>query len=620
MAKILADARTVHDLMSGKSYQVDYFQREYRWGEEQIHELIDDLTGRFLSAWRPDHVRKDRQTYPAYFLGSVIIAGKGEGGSIIDGQQRLTSLTILLIWLHRHLEVADDKAQVAKLIYSYVDGEHAYNIDVPERTPAFQALFHQDGAALPDQPIESVRNILDRHEDIEERMPEQLRAGLGLVMFTDWLLRNVFLVEIRTSTDDEAYAIFESMNDRGLALTETDMLKGHLLSKVGSEQKRAQLNTLWKQRVEEVLRLEGRDQGGKPKDGEAIKAWLRARHALTNRLREQGAKPEDFDRIGTEFHRWVRDKAGDLDLKDAASYARFVERDFDFYTRWYLRLRDAAATLTQGREAIHCNALANFTLQYPLMLAPIRLEDDEATGWRKAMVVATFVDILIARRQWNERDIGYSTMQYAMFLVIKAIRSKSAEECAALLSAQLEADAPPFSANTMFGMGYFTKKTMRRMLARISAWLDEQLGTAGMLAAYLKSSGATGHDIEHIVHDDYAALGVEFGSQEAFNLHRNRIGGLLLLPRSVNRSVSNKPYEEKRNVYLGQGGLAKTLHEGAYVNNPQLRRLIEVQGLPFKPHTAFGLAELEDRQALLLHLAEQVWHPSRLVAAAAGDA
>ena len=96
MAKIDADARTVHDLMSGKTYQVDYFQREYRWREEQIHELIDDLTGRLLSAWRPEHARTERRNYPAYFLGSVILAGEGEGGSIIDGQQRLTTVSLLM--------------------------------------------------------------------------------------------------------------------------------------------------------------------------------------------------------------------------------------------------------------------------------------------------------------------------------------------------------------------------------------------------------------------------------------------------------------------------------------------------------------------------------------------
>ena len=62
-------------------------------------ELITDLTGRFLSAWKQGHSRSDVAAYPSYFLGPIIVSGEGGGLSVIDGQQRLTSLSILLIWL-----------------------------------------------------------------------------------------------------------------------------------------------------------------------------------------------------------------------------------------------------------------------------------------------------------------------------------------------------------------------------------------------------------------------------------------------------------------------------------------------------------------------------------------
>jgi hypothetical protein len=619
MAVIKADARDLSDLLRGKTYSVDYFQREYRWREEQIDELVDDLTGRFLSAWRPEHPRKERAGYPSYFLGSIIVSGSGAGGSIIDGQQRLTSLTILLIWVYRRLTVGPDREQLSGLIYTYVDGEYAFNIDVPERNPAFESLFNQTEIST-DDAAESVRTIIARYSDIEERMPQVLKdGGIALAMFADWLIRNVFLVEIRTTTDDEAYAIFESMNDRGLALTEADMLKGHLLSKVTSDTKRKQLNQVWKQRIDEVLRLEGDDGGGKSKDGEAIKAWLRARHAQTIRPREQGAQPQDFDRIGTEFHRWVRDSSDRLGLHQAADYASFVERDFNFYSGWYLRFRLAAKTLTEGREVLHCNALANFTMQYPLMLAPIKATDDEATAWRKALVVATFIDILIARRQWNGRDIGYNTMQYAMFLAMLELRDKSALECAELLKVRLEQDAPPFSENPTFSLGYFTKKPMRRFLARLTAWLDAQLGKSETLGTYLKTTGAAGFDIEHIIHNSYDDFAHEYPTQFEFEQHRNMIGGLLLLPRSVNRSLSSMGYIEKREKYLSQCALAQTLHPRAYDNEPNLKKLINEAGLPFEAHETFSRDDLLKRQELYCAIAEQVWHPDRLFDVARGS-
>jgi hypothetical protein len=181
------------------------------------------------------------------------------------------------------------------------------------------------------------------------------------------------------------------------------------------------LNTLWKQRIDELLQID------KEEAADAIKSWLRARHADKIRERQAGAQPEDFDRIGTEFHRWVRDSGKRLGLQNAVSFARFVERDFEFYTGWYLRLREVAQTFTIGHETIFCNALANFTLQYPLMLAPIDATDPDEVGWRKAKVVATFVDILIARRLWNGKSIDYNTMQYAMFLALKEVRGRSAK-------------------------------------------------------------------------------------------------------------------------------------------------------------------------------------------------
>jgi hypothetical protein len=78
---------------------------------------------------------------------------------------------------------------------------------------------------------------------------------------------------------------------------------------------------------------------GKDEESDAIKSRLRARYADSIRLREAGAKPQDFDLIGTEFHRWVRDNGDRLGLTQAKTpipekFAKFIDRDFDFYSRW----------------------------------------------------------------------------------------------------------------------------------------------------------------------------------------------------------------------------------------------------------------------------------------------
>ncbi len=62
----------------------------------------------------------------------------------------------------------------------------------------------------------------------------------------DWLVENVHLVEIKAYSDEDAYTIFETMNDRGLSLTPTDMLKGYLLANIKDVEKRNQASRVWK--------------------------------------------------------------------------------------------------------------------------------------------------------------------------------------------------------------------------------------------------------------------------------------------------------------------------------------------------------------------------------------
>ncbi|ODT71213.1 MAG: hypothetical protein ABS75_07970 [Pelagibacterium sp. SCN 63-23] len=621
MVEIQANAKKVRDLLGGKKYTIDYFQREYRWGQKQISELVNDLTSSFLTEWRPGHGRDKVASYPAYFLGSVIVSSEGGSASVIDGQQRLTSLSLLLIWVMKGLE-DEDRQQVSNLVFTRVFGANAYNLDVPERTPAMDALYKGEPYNRDAAP-ESVRNILDRYDDIDDLMPATI-ATIARAMFADWLMERVFLVEIASPTDDDGYAIFETMNDRGLPLSPSDMLKSHLLANVSGADARQSLNGLWKARINELVEL------GKEEDSDAIKSWLRAQHAETIRLREANAKPGDFDRISTEFHRWVRDydapsqaaasvSAANLHLTSSADFERFVREDFEFYTRWYARLRRAAIEVQPGREAIYINADSKFNLQYPVMLAALTPTDDEETGWRKALVAASFIETMLARRQWNQRGVDSSTLQYSMFLVIKEIRGKSAVEAAEVLKGTLERDVAPFSANPRFGLHQTNKKAMRRLLARMQAWVDSECGITGSFPTYMQSSGSKGYDIEHVVANQHDRHREDFPDVMDFDENRNRIGGLLLLPKSFNRSYGDMAYEDKVEHYNGQHQLARTLGAAAYDNNPGLQRIIDIHGVPFRPLDHFGKSEIETRQAAIVRLAEVVWDPNRLDALASGE-
>src|SRR5262249_48776363 len=143
--------------------------------------------------------------------------------------------------------------------------------------------------------------------DIEDSFPQEL-AGHALSYFTDWVIENVHLVEITAYSDGDAYTIFETMNDRGLSLTPADMLKGYLLANITDQDARRRASEAWKRRIAALQDL------GKDEDADGIKSWLRSQHAENIRERRRGAAPRDFDLIGTEFHRWVRDHQDDLGL------------------------------------------------------------------------------------------------------------------------------------------------------------------------------------------------------------------------------------------------------------------------------------------------------------------
>ena len=103
MKKIEGHARTIRQLLSGAKYSIDYYQREYKWQTKQVLELLEDLSGKFLEDFQPSHEREAVNSYGHYFLGSIIISEKKDQKYIIDGQQRLTTLTLLLIYLYnRH--------------------------------------------------------------------------------------------------------------------------------------------------------------------------------------------------------------------------------------------------------------------------------------------------------------------------------------------------------------------------------------------------------------------------------------------------------------------------------------------------------------------------------------
>ena len=624
MKRVEGVTRSVRELLEKRKYAIDFYQRDYKWTTKEVEELVTDLTERFLDDYRPEHPRTQVEQYGHYFLGSIILSSKEGGTFIVDGQQRLTTLTLLLVYLH-NLQQGQPEGVAAvpvdNLIYSEKYGAKSFNIRVQmnlddstqdERYAVMNALFQEQDFDTTGQP-ESVQNIAARYQDIEELFPEEL-VGPALPYFIDWLTENVHLVEITASNDEDAYSIFETMNDRGLRLTPTDMLKGYLLASILDGKQRARANTLWRNRVEELNR--GSQSDSKEADADALKTWLRSQYAQNIRERKAGAKPQDFDKIGTEFHRWVKDNAAVLNLHGSGDFQRFIARDFDFYTQQYLELQKASREPVPGLEHVLYNARQRFTQQYLLLLAPLTPDDNAYTIRLKERLVAKFVDILLTRRIWHSRAIDYSTLQYYVFVTLKAIRGQSPRELAQTLFdllEQQEAEGTSFASGSHLRLHTQNRYAIHRTLARITDYVGMQSGDQSRYLEYVRE-GKNSYEVEHIWANHFAEHTDEFQHEADFAEYRNRIGGLLLLPKSFNASYGDMTYEDKLPHYNTQNLLARSLHPLAYQNNPGFKQFIEASKMPFRDLPEFKKKDIDQRTALYRQIAEHIWNPNTLMA------
>ena len=592
--RIDANAKTIRQMLANTKYSFDYYQREYSWQPRHVTELIDDLTRKFSEDYRDSHASSEVARYGHYFLGSVIVSHDDGQRYIVDGQQRLTTLTLLLIRI-RHLLGEDIRgSQIDPLIYSLSFGEEGFNLHVPDRESIIMALYESGESFDTSGEPESIRNIAARYNDIENHFELQ---GRELQYFVDWLLENVYVVEISTFDARDAYMIFETVNDRGLSLTPADMLRGYLLSHITEPAHRDSASEVWRSLTHNLQQL-GRDEVAN-----TIKAWLRSQYARSVR---------DFDLIGSEFHRWVRDREETLALTSSKGFADFIKRDFAFYSGWYLRLKEAAKSFTPELECVHYNAQHNFTLQYPVLLAPLCVGDSEEENIRKIQIVSRYLDIFIHQRIWNFLSISQNIMVETMFSVMHELRGRSTSELIELLSSRLRDASVGFASSNRFGLYGGNRPKIRLVLARMTDYVETQSsGQPSRFPEYVRR-GRNSYEIEHIWANHFEDHLDEFSHEVEFEESRNRLGGLLLLRRSINAGFGDLPFAEKRDYYFGENLLAASLHERTYERNSEFRRFTEESGLPFRPHAEFMKADLGARQQLYQYLAERIWSPERL--------
>lgn len=563
---------TLKTILSGRKYTLDYFQREYRWGRKQIEQMITDFQSTFEEFYDPDDhdTTEEVMDYGFYYMGCIICTG-GSVKKLIDGQQRLTSLTLLLIYLDnlqkKTITNVDERVSLDNMIYSNAFGKKSFNIDVEDRRACVQALLQSGETFTPQN--ESTKNMLDRYRDIEELFPDELK-GEALLYFVYWLIEKVLLLEIDTPSEDEAHTIFLTMNDRGLSLNSAEMMKAFVIQQV-AEQDRNVVNHQWQENINKIKAASSNDTSGmvNTQDVEFISIWLRAKYANSLRVTKRGAKDEDYELLGDKFHTWVRNNArSKMGLVKPKSFKDLVLNEMTYVTDIYLRMKEYGNKLTPGYEEVFYNANRDLTYQTMLAIAAIRNEDPEDIVKKKIQMTAKFVDDFATIRIMNFKKVNWNTNKYLLFHVMQDIRNADCKTIGMVYVRTLRRMDVTVEGIAKFGLNQFSGRYILHILARFTSYVNVLMGNSSHFEEYMdrKRQGNT-YDIEHILPNKYEDYKDSFTDYDDFEFSRNQIGNLIILTRDKNRSYQAMKYSEKVQNYAGDNILAKALNPIAYKNN-----------------------------------------------------
>ena len=612
---------TLMKILSNRRYTVDVFQREYRWGRKQIEQMISDFTDTFLEFYDPNNhdTAQEVESYGFYYMGCIICTG-GSPIKIIDGQQRLTSLTLLLIYLN-NLQNDQEKlgyntVDIGNMIYHIHFGKKSYNVDVDDRHDCLDALINNDLTYEPDN--ESARNMMDRYKDIADLFPDELK-GEALEYFIYWLIEKVLLLELDTPSEDEAHTIFLTMNDRGLSLNSAEMMKAYIMQQI-VEADRFEVNRRWQDNINRIKSASSYDTSGSvnTEDVEFISTWLRANYAETLREGKRGANDEDFELLGEKFHTWVRSNAkSKMGLNKSTDFKALVMTEMSRVTDLYLKLKEYGSRLTPGFEEAFYNADRDLNYQTLLIISAVRSDDSDDDVKRKIQMVSKFVDIFASVRIFNFKKVNWNTNKYFLFRVMKDIRNQDCRTVGMVLVRALRRMDVSIDALTQFSLNQFSGRYMLHILARFTSYVNVRMGNPSQFDIYVdrERKGNT-YDIEHILPNDFDSYSEDFADVADFQASRQMIGNLLILTRDKNRAYQDMKYQDKVVKYSGDNILAQALYDTAYKCNPHFLNVAKEYG--FQPIPKFTKESISDRANIYLQMAADIWDPNMIKEIAGG--
>lgn len=497
------------------AFAVPTYQRPYAWEAEQAEALLDDV----LVALKEAVATRDPITY---FLGSIVLIKQpgAPDAKVVDGQQRLTTLTILFavlrdlsthdVALRRHAyiqeEANSDEGTKRRHRLTLRKRDEEFFRDTIQKLGATDHLPETTG--LRDSRLRIVENARLYRSRLEKMEPEERDR---LIQF---LLQRCYLVVIAVANVDMAHRVFTVLNARGLDLTPADILKADLLDRVPAAEERDYADD-W-ENLEERL---GRERFVE----------------LFQHIRMVWQREKPRERLEVGFEKFVT---------VFADHERFMKTCLKPYGETLLLLRSQAGFATRwGAEATrrlgHLQRLDNndwlpVTLRY---FAEGKPSVEDATLFMRRLETLAYF-LFVTRADINERIKRYAAI--LSDLVGDAWKGKSIDLTPADKSAFRRAlDGPIYE---------FTRVRLPLLLR-----LDAEISTGG--ASYDTQIIS----VEHVLPQTPAAGSAwlhDFSDDEIRAMWTHRLGNLVLLTRRKNTQASNYDFETKKNIYFKAEGTA----------------------------------------------------------------
>ncbi|MEO8746676.1 MAG: DUF4268 domain-containing protein [Rhodanobacter sp.] len=537
-------------------FTIPSYQRPYSWGIDQARELLEDL----LAFMQVGNVKLDEIS--PYFLGSIVLIKREavSDATVVDGQQRLTTLTLLLSAIRANVPDAGVRTGITKCIYEQGNvvfaTEARYRLSLRERDRDFFRHYvqHEDG-------IEKLAGLNDKLPDAQERLRENAKLymeTLGnldqptLVRLVQFIVTRCYLVTVATPDLDSAYRIFGVLNSRGLDLSATDILKAEIIGGIEAA-KRDPYTVKWEDLEEDL----GREAFGD----------------LFSHIRMVYRKAKPKGTLLKEF----RDHVGPSDP------IAFIDKVLEPMAQAFREITDADYSSQKHAESINqCLRWLNrieFKDWLPPALAYFSRHRNDP-----AVMLDFFRDLerlaysmLIRRSGVNERIDRFASLTKA----VEAGVDLSAQDSPLQLSRVEQYAMYAALAGPLYDV--FSSRALAIILLR----LDGLLSAGG--ATYDYDTITVEHVMPQQPRPDSRWLEWVPNAEDRLRwVHR--LGNLALLTRKKNSAANNYDFDRKKTAYFTKGGVSP------FVLTTQVLQ-----------HVEWTLAVMTERESQLLSVLEAHW-------------